>query len=168
MEKTNITKSPVNKQFTMERVFDAPIGAVWSAWTDSDKLAKWWGPRGWETTNKAFEFKPGGTWHYCMKCVDENQGEFFGQESWGKTVYESINEPNEIVYRDYFSDAEGTFKEEMPGSITTLRFIEEDGKTRVVSETIFDTLEGFEQVVAMGMEQGAAETWDRLAEYLEK
>jgi hypothetical protein len=42
-----------------------------------------------------------------MKCVDQNQGEFYGMESWGKAFYKEIAEPKKIIYTDYFSDGEG-------------------------------------------------------------
>jgi uncharacterized protein YndB with AHSA1/START domain len=27
------------------RVFDAPVAAVWDAWTQDKQVAQWWGPR---------------------------------------------------------------------------------------------------------------------------
>lgn len=167
MEKTNITKNRETRELIMDRVFDAPRDAVWGAWSDPEKLAKWWGPRGWETTIKEFKFEPGGTWHYGMKCVDENQGEWYGKESWGKANFEEIDEPNSFTYTDYFSDADGNINPEMPGLVIKVSFTEEDGKTRVVSSSVFETVEDYDKVIAMGVEQGAAETWDRLAEFVE-
>ncbi|KYD20061.1 putative glutathione S-transferase-related transmembrane protein [Caldibacillus debilis] len=41
-----------------------------------------------------------------MVCVDKNQEEY-GMESWNKTIYKEIIEPEKIVYIDYFSDSEG-------------------------------------------------------------
>lgn len=167
MEKTNITKSRETKELIMERTFDAPRDVVWGAWANPEKLAKWWGPRGWETTIKEFDLTPGGTWHYLMKCVDENQGEFYGMESWGKAVFENVDEPNEFTYKDYFSDAEGNENSEMPVMTITVSFTEKDGKTQVISSGVFETAEDYDKVIAMGVEQGAAETWDRLAEFVE-
>jgi uncharacterized protein YndB with AHSA1/START domain len=151
----------------MERLLDAPRDRVWQAWADPEVLAKWWGPRGWETEIKTFEFKPGGVWHYGMKCVDERQGEFFGQVSWGKATFVEVNEPDNFVYKDEFADEEGNVNPEMPVMTITMDFIEEDGKTRLRSTGVFDTEEGYNKVIAMGVEQGAAETWDRLAETVE-
>jgi len=166
MGETQFTKDRAAKTLKMERVFDAPRERVWRAFT-TDEINKWWGPRGWQTTSPHMEFKPGGYWHYGMKCVDESQGEWFGQESWGKAVYREIDEPNKFVYTDYFVDADGNINEDMPAMTITMEFIEEDGKTRVVSSSVFATEEDFDKVVATGVEQGAGETWDRLAEYLQ-
>src|SRR5690606_11027273 len=116
-----------------------------------DMFTKWWGPEGWETTVKEFDFTAGGRNHYCMKCVDENQGEWFGQESWGLMAYEMIDEPNSFTYKDYFSNAEGTIEGEMPTITATNQFVEEDGKTRMISICQGETAEDIEKLVAMGM-----------------
>lgn len=166
MGKTVFTKDRATKTLKMERVFDAPRERVWRAFT-TDEINKWWGPRGWETTSKHMDFRPGGYWHYCMKCVDPNQGEWYGKESWGKAVYGEIDEPNKFTYTDYFSDPDGNVAEGMPATTITMEFIDEGGKTRVISSTVFDSEEDFDKVISMGVEQGAGETWDRLAEYLQ-
>lgn len=166
MGETKITKDRATKTLRMERVFDAARDRVWRAFT-TDEINKWWGPRGWETTSKHMEFKPGGYWHYSMKCVDEQQKEFFGQESWGKAIYKEIDEPNKFVYEDHFTDAEGNEAKGMPvAMVITMEFAEENGRTRVVGSTVFASEEDYDKVIAMGVEQGAAETWDRLAEFL--
>jgi len=102
-----------------------------------------------------------------MKCIDENQGEFFGQESWGKAVFNEIDEPEKIVYRDSFADADGSINDSMPTGISTLEFHDEGGGTRVVSRTKYDKPDELQTVMDMGMEQGFSQTWDRLAEFVE-
>lgn len=169
MSDISIDKDATNRTLTVERVFDAPRERVWQAWADPEKLAKWFGPRGWETTIKEFEFKPGGIWHYCMTCLDPDQGEYFEQESWGKATYLEIDEPNSFVYRDQFADAAGKPTPGMPTTIVTMSFepVEGDpGKTRIVSTTVFESDEAYQQVIDMGVIEGLTQTWDRLAEEL--
>jgi uncharacterized protein YndB with AHSA1/START domain len=167
MNKNNISVNNETNEFIAERVFDAPRVKLWNAFADPDALAKWWGPHGWETTIKTFELQPQGIWLYGMKCVDENQGEFFGQESWGKAVFEEIDEPEKIVYRDSFADANGNINNAMPTGTTTIEFHEVDGKTRLVSRTKYEKAEELQAVTNMGMEEGFSQTWDRLAEFVE-
>jgi uncharacterized protein YndB with AHSA1/START domain len=155
------------REFVMERVFNAPKGLVFNAFTEAEHLKHWWGPRGWTLTVCNIDFRPGGVWHYCMKCIDEAQGDFFGFESWGKAVYEEIVDQEKIVYVDYFSDAEGNEAEGMPPSHVTLVFEELEGKTKVISRSRFDSEEAVKTVIEMGMEQGIRETWDRLEEHLQ-
>lgn len=150
----------------LERVFDAPRELVFEVFSDGEHLKQWWGPRGWETTVSNMDFRPGGSWHYCMKCTDKNLGDFYGMESWGKSVYGEIEEPNKITYVDYFSDAEGSITEEMPAAKATVTFEELDGKTKLVCRTEYQSVEELEKVLEMGMEEGITQTWDRLEEYL--
>ena len=53
-------------------------------------------------------------------------------------------------------------------SLETLTFTERDGRTTISSVSVFSSKEGRDAMVASGMETGAAETWDRLAELLQE
>lgn len=101
-----------------------------------------------------------------MKCVDRNQGQFYGMESWGKGIYKEISEPESISYTDYFSDAEGTINEEMPSTEVTLEFVDEDGKTKLINRGEYVSAEALQSVMEMGMLQGITDTWNRLEEHL--
>jgi uncharacterized protein YndB with AHSA1/START domain len=155
------------QELILERMFDAPRELVFKAFSEAEHLKHWWGPRGWTLTVCNVDFRPGGIWHYCMKCMDENQGEFYGQEAWGKAVYQEIVEPEKIVYIDYFSDAEGNEAEGLPSSKITMFLEEHEGRTKLVSRSEYESAEALEAVMKMGMEQGISETWDRLEEYLQ-
>jgi uncharacterized protein YndB with AHSA1/START domain len=150
----------------LERIFDAPRDLVFKMFKESEHLKHWWGPKGWELPFCTVDFRPGGVWHYCMKCVDENQGQFFGMESWGKGVYKEIVEPEKIAYTDYFSDAEGNSNASMPSTEITLEFIDLGGKTKLVNRGEYMSAEAVKTVMDMGMLQGITETWDRLEERL--
>ncbi|KMJ59093.1 ATPase [Bacillus sp. LL01] len=151
----------------LEREFNAPKKLVFKAFSEAEHLKQWWGPRGWVLTVCDLDFREGGVWHYCMKCVDENQGDFFGFESWGKAVYTEIIKDEKIKCTDYFSDAEGNESTEMPATLATMLFEEHDGKTKLTNRAEYKSPEDLKKVLEMGMEQGIAETWDRLEEHLE-
>jgi uncharacterized protein YndB with AHSA1/START domain len=149
-----VTKDLDNKTLTIERDFDGPIDKVWKAYADQETFEKWWGPEGWETKAKEFNFAPGGRVHYGMKCVDEAQGEWFNQSSWGVMVIESVDAPHSFTYKDYFSDETGALNKEMPVMTVTNKFVEENGKTKLTSISQADTAEQIEQLVQMGMVEG--------------
>ncbi|SEN46123.1 SRPBCC domain-containing protein [Lihuaxuella thermophila] len=155
------------QELILERVFDAPRELVFRAFSEAEHLKNWWGPRGWTLTVCNVDFRPGGIWHFCMKCVDQNQGDFYGTESWGKAVYQEIVEPEKIVYVDYFSDAEGNVSEEMPSCKVTMSFMEHEGKTKLVCRAQYASADTLKTVLDMGVVQGITETWDRLAEHLQ-
>lgn len=154
------------KELVLERVFRAPRALVFEAFTQAEHLRHWWGPRGWELSHCTVDLRPGGRWHYCMKCVDQSQGEFYGMESWGLGIYDEIAAPERLTYTDYFSDAQGAINEAMPATRAILTFEDVEGGTRVVSRSVYSTPEALNAVMEMGMLQGISETWDRLGEHL--
>lgn len=149
-----VTKDVDNKTLTLEYEFSGPLDKVWKAYSDKTAFEAWWGPEGWETTTKEFNFAPGGRVHYDMKCVDEAQGEWFGQSSWGMMVIEAVDAPNSFTYKDYFSDEDGTLNQEMPVLTVTNTFVEENGKTKLVSVSLADNAEQIEELIKMGMVEG--------------
>jgi uncharacterized protein YndB with AHSA1/START domain len=146
----------------LERVFDAPRNLVFSMFSEPEHLKHWWGPNGWELPVCEIDFRPGGTWQYCMKCTDRSQGEYYGMESCGKALYKEIVESAKIMYSDYFTDAEFTINENMPATEVTLEFVEVDGKTKLINRAEYVTAEALKTVMDMGMLQGITETWNRL------
>lgn len=167
MAETKVTKDLENKTLIIERLFDASKEKLWKAYADKAWFEKWWGPEGWETTTKEFSLNPGGKIHYCMKCVDENQGEFFGQEAWGIMHIEVTDEPNSFSARDYFSDESGAINQEMPGQQFVVEFIEESGQTCMVNKSIVESAEQLEELIKMGMVEGFSSQLNRLDQLLE-
>lgn len=166
MSNKMITKAEGNV-LTLERVFDAPRELVFKVFSEAEHLKHWWGPRGWTLTVCNIDFRPGGVWHYCMKCIDEKQVGYFGFESWGKAIYEEIVEPEKVIFVDYFSDADGNKTEGMPSSQVTLTLVELEGKTKIINRAQYVSADALKSVMDMGMEQGITETWDRLEEHLQ-
>jgi uncharacterized protein YndB with AHSA1/START domain len=169
MTNPSITSTVENDNvLVLEREFNAPRELVFRMFKEAEHLKHWWGPSGWELPVCTVDFQPGGVWHYCMKCVDKNQGDFFGMESWGKAVYGEIVEPEKIVYTDFFSDAEGNVNEELPSTEVTLLFVDLDGgRTKLINRGVYASAESLQTVLDMGMLQGISQTWDRLDARLE-
>src|SRR6185503_16104892 len=74
------------------RIYDAPVKAVWDAWTDPKQVAQWWGPRGFTLTTHSKDLRPGGHWHYTMHGPDKvnyvNKTKYFEVEKEAKLVYD--------------------------------------------------------------------------------
>jgi uncharacterized protein YndB with AHSA1/START domain len=143
----------------MERIFDAPRQLVFSAFSECKHLTHWWGPKGWTLPVCKMDFRPGGVWFYCMRGPA-------GEDACGKATYREIVEPERIVYTDAFADAKGNVLEEMPQMLITVTFAEQNGKTKLTNRVQFASAEDLEATLAMGMVEGANETWDRLEAYL--
>jgi uncharacterized protein YndB with AHSA1/START domain len=162
-----MTSRVEDRALILERIFDAPRELVFKVFSEDKHLMRWFGTKGWPLTYSKIDFRPGGAWHFCMKCTDESQ-EYYGQESWGKGVYQEIVEPERIVYVDSFSDAEGNIIKGMPETLITMTFVEQEGKTKLISHAQYASDEALKTVMDMGMLQGITSTWDNLEAYLEE
>lgn len=160
MSKDSMKVSTEGKTLTIERLFDAPRELIFKCWSDCEHLKHWWGPKEWPMHECELTFEEGGEWKYCLRGPNE------GDESWGKAIYEEISQPEKIVYMDYFADKDGNINKEMPGMHITVEFHEENGKTRQVSTTVFDSAEACKTVVEMGVVEGMKSTYARLDDYL--
>src|SRR5215468_1188620 len=55
-----------DREIVISRVIDAPRELVFEAFTEVRHLSRWWGPDGFTTTTRSFEFRPGGEWDFVM------------------------------------------------------------------------------------------------------
>lgn len=147
--------TPSEREIVMTRLFDAPRELVFKAYTDANLIPQWWGPRGYITTVDKMDVRPGGIWRFIHRGPDGNEYAFNG-------VYREIVPPERLV---------STFEfEGMPGhvAIDTMTLEEHDGKTKLTTTSLFETVEDRDGVLNSGMEKGAAETCDRLEKLLAK
>lgn len=137
------------------RVYDAPVSAVWNAWTDPKQAAKWWGPRGFTITTHSKELKVGGHWHYTMHGPD-------GTDYPNKTKYFEVEKYSKLVYDHGGND------EQAPLFRVTVLFSENKGKTTMEMTMALKTAEEAANTRKFIKHANGDSTWDRLAEYLEK
>ena len=146
--------TPEDREIVMTRVFDAPRDLVFEAHTSCEDMSHWWGPRKHEVASCEMDFRPGGAWRIVLRSPDGEEHGFRGE-------FREIVRPERIAW---------TFEYEgMPGhvSVDTLTLEEHGGKTTLTATSVFDTVEDRDGMLDSGMESGAAETYDRLDEYLE-
>jgi len=156
--KTKLTL-PSDLEIVVSRTFDAPRKLVWKVWTQAEHLRQWWGPKGWTLPVCEVDFRPGGTWFYCMQGPDDTQ-------ACGKAYYNEIDEPDRFAYKDTFADSDGNPLEDMPAAQVAVEFIDEEGRTIVKSTSLYATKEDRDKVIEMGVEAGIGQTLDRLEKYL--
>lgn len=160
---------PGERELVIERIFDAPRELVWRAFTESDRLARWWGPKGFTMLVLTLDVRPGGVFHYSMRSPG-------GDVMWGKFVYRDVHAPERIVFVNSFSDEEGNVTR-APLSPTwpleilnTVTLTESDGKTTVTLRGgPINATEEERETFWNGQEsvrQGFAGTFDQLAVYL--
>src|SRR5438128_11023737 len=59
-----------DREIVISRVISAPPELVFEAFTAVRHLSQWWGPQGFSTTTRAFEFRVGGAWDFVMHGPD--------------------------------------------------------------------------------------------------
>jgi len=146
--------TPSDLEIVMTREFDAPRELVFEAHTKCEHLTNWWGPRKYTLEVCELDFRPGGKYRFVHRGpegVDEHgfRGEF-----------REIVPPEKIVW---------TFEwEGMPGhvSVDTVTLEDLGGRTRLTAHSLFDSKEDRDGMLQSGMEEGAGETYDRLAEFV--
>lgn len=137
----------------IKREFDAPVDRLFRAWVEPDLFAQWVGPRGTETRVDEWDCSTGGRYRYAS--VDE--GEEFG-------FYGSFHEvrENERIVQTF------TFEGWPDGVALEIMTFESlpDGRSRVHSVSVGDSVEGRDEMVASGMESGVVEGYEKLDELL--
>jgi uncharacterized protein YndB with AHSA1/START domain len=152
--KTRFVAEPGVAAVVMTRVFDAPRERVFAAHTDPAKISRWWGPRRLTTVVDTLEARTGGSWRFVQTDADGTEFSFRG-------VYHDVVPPERVI---------NTFEyESRPGHVAleTLTLEDMDGKTRLTHRYVFQTLEDRDWMTASGMEEGAVDSWERLAELIE-
>lgn len=63
----------IDREIVVSRVIDASRELVFEAFTEVRHLSQWWGPKGFTTTTRAFEFRVGAVWDFVMHGPDETE-----------------------------------------------------------------------------------------------
>jgi uncharacterized protein YndB with AHSA1/START domain len=156
--KTVITAEPGKQELFITREFDAPRELVFKAHTDPELYVRWLGPRDLTTTLETFEAVSGGRWRFIQKDKDGNEFGFHGvnhevlapERLIGTFEFEGLPESGHVIL-------ETTKFEALPG-----------GRTRVTTQSVFQSVADRDGMVAAGMESGVVDGFERLDEILEK
>jgi uncharacterized protein YndB with AHSA1/START domain len=144
--------TPTDREIVMTRVFVAPRNLVFDAFRKPALLKRWFGPRGWTLAVCEVDFKVGGGFRFVLRGPD-------GKELGMRGTYRELAPPERSVHIESFDDYPGE-------SQVTGVFVEQAGKTTLTGTVLYPSKEVRDAVVNSGMEHGAAESYDRLAELL--
>ncbi|HZD54929.1 MAG TPA: SRPBCC domain-containing protein [Candidatus Aquicultoraceae bacterium] len=97
---SSAARQPEEQALVITRVFDAPRETVFRAWTEPERMKRWWGPKNFTTPVIRIDPRPGGAYLYCMRSPE-------GKDYWGKGTYLEVEEPERIVCTDSFADENG-------------------------------------------------------------
>lgn len=142
-------------RIVMERMFDAPREAVFKAFTDPGAIPKWWGLRKHTTTVDKMDVRVGGAWRFISRDKDGKEYAFHG-------VFTASESPKLLSLTFNFEGVPGDHE-----VLQTMTLEDVGGKTKVTATASYANVEDLDGMVTSGMESGATESWDRLAEFVE-
>jgi uncharacterized protein YndB with AHSA1/START domain len=155
--RTTVTAEPERQELFITREFDAPRELVFKAHTDPELFVQWLGPRALTTTLETFEPVGGGKWRFIQKDQDGNEFGFHGvfhevsPERMIQTFeFEGLPESGHVIL-------ETTKLEALP-----------NGRTRLTSQSVFQSVSDRDGMIQSGMESGLSEGYERLDELLVK
>jgi uncharacterized protein YndB with AHSA1/START domain len=143
-------QAETDREIVVTRTIEGPRKLVFDAFTDVDRLGRWWGPKGATINTRAFEFRPGGVWDATIKGP---HGEFPNY-----VVWKEIAPPERIVWMYY---AMG--KDDPNPVTTTLTLADRGATTEATLRLVFGSKEGREIAAKYGAAEGARRTLEQLA-----
>lgn len=111
------------------RVIAASPEHVYAAFLSSERLARWWGPKGFRNTFQVFEPRPGGTWRFVMHGPN-------GSDYPNDSIFEALVPGERIVIRHVSG----------PRFTLTVTLAAEAAGTRVTWRQVFDSVSECEAV----------------------
>src|ERR671921_1619305 len=143
-----------DREVVISRVINAPRELVFEAFTDVRHLSRWWGPEGFTTTTRAFEFREGGAWDFVMHGPDG-------------TDYQEWISWTEIVPPERIALLHGESRDDPNAFRSVLTFEPAGEETRIVMRTVFPTKELREEAVEKYHAiEGGEQTLRNLAAYV--
>jgi uncharacterized protein YndB with AHSA1/START domain len=145
--------TPTDREVVMTRVFDAPRQLVFDALTRPDLLKRWLDAPGRSLELCEIDLRVGGAYRYVWRGA--------GKKDVGtRGVFREIVRGQRLVQTESWEDWDAG-----ETSVTTV-LVEKNGRTTLTSTVLFPSKEVRDTILKSGMEPGARQQYDRLAEVL--
>ena len=145
-----------DREIAISRVIDAPRELVFEAFTEVRHLSQWWGPEGFTTTTRSFEFRVGGVWDFVMHGPDG-------------TDYQEWISWTEIVPPEEIALLHGESRGDPNAFESTITVTPDGAATRIEMRTVFPTEELRDEAVERYHAiEGGLQTLSNLAAYLDE
>jgi uncharacterized protein YndB with AHSA1/START domain len=143
-----------DREVLIARGIDAPPELVFEAFTEVRHLSRWWGPEGFTTTTRAFEFRVGGEWSFVMHGPDGTD-----YQEW--ITWTEITPPERIAM------LHGEHRDDPDAFESVLTFAADGEGTRIEMRTVFRTKELRDEAVEKYHAiEGGRQTLGNLAAYV--
>ena len=147
-------QATADREIVISQVIDAPREVVFEAFTGVRHLSRWWGPDGFTTTTRSFEFRVGGVWDFVMHGPDG-------------TDYQEWITWREIVPPERISLLHGEGRDDPNAFESVLTFVPDGAATRIEMRAVFPTRELRDEAVEKYHAiEGGQQTLSNLAAYV--
>ncbi|WP_028922122.1 SRPBCC family protein [Pseudonocardia acaciae] len=153
-QETRAESATADREIVISRVIDAPRELVFEAFTEVRHLSRWWGPEGFSTTTRSFEFVEGGVWEFVMHGPDG-------------TDYPEWISWTEIAPPERIALLHGESRDDANAFESVLTFEPDGAATRLAMHTVFRTKEQRDEAVEKYHAiEGGRQTLSNLAAYV--
>jgi uncharacterized protein YndB with AHSA1/START domain len=143
-----------DREIVISRVIDAPLELVFEAFTSVRHLSRWWGPDGFTTTTRSFEFRAGGVWDFVMHGPDGSD-----YQEW--ISWTDIAPPERIAF------LHGEAPDDPDAFESVLTFQPDGAVTRIELRTVFPSKQARDAAVEKSHAiEGGKQTLGKLAAYV--
>lgn len=143
-----------DRETVVSRTIDAPRELVFRAFTEVRHLSQWWGPHGFTTTTRAFEFRVDGVWEFTMHGPDGTD-----YPEW--ITWTDIAAPERIAM------LHGEYRDDPNSFESVITFSASGDATTIEMRTVFPTKEHRDEAVEkFGAIEGGKQTLGNLAAYV--
>jgi uncharacterized protein YndB with AHSA1/START domain len=147
-------RTNADREIVISRAIGAPRELVFEAFTQVRHLSRWWGPEGFTTTTRSFEFRVGGAWDFVMHGPDG-------------TDYQEWITWREIVPPERIALLHGESRDDPNAFESVLTFEPAGEQTRIVMRAVFPTKELRDEAVEKYHAiEGGEQTLRNLAAYV--
>ena len=153
-QETQAEPATADREIVISQVISAPRELVFEAFTEVRHLSRWWGPEGFTTTTRAFEFRVGGEWAFVMRGPDG-------------TNYQEWISWTEIAPPERIALLHGERRGDPNAFESVLTFEPNGVATRIEMRTLFPTKELRDEAVEKYHAiEGGQQTLGKLAAYV--
>jgi len=156
----DFTVNKENNTVNVKREFAANLDLVWDAWTKPEILDLWWAPKPYQAKTKSMDFKEGGSWLYVMISPQD-------EKHWCRNDYHKIDPKKSFSGLDAFCDENGNINQDMPRTLWTNVFSENEDSTFVNITAKYNSLSDLEKIIEMGFKEGFTMALENLDQYIE-
>jgi uncharacterized protein YndB with AHSA1/START domain len=143
-----------DREIVISRVVNAPRELVFEAFTEVRHLSQWWGPEGFSTTTRAFDFRVGAEWVFVMHGPDG-------------TDYQEWISWTEIAPPERIALLHGEYRDDPNAFESVLTFTRDGAATRIEMRAVFPTKELRDEAAEKHHAiEGGRQTLDDLAAYV--